>query len=121
MKVLLIDDEDDIRRIARLSLARIGGMDVVDVSSGALGVETAARERPDAILLDVMMPSMDGPTTLGALRGDPLTAEIPVIFLTAKAMPTEVDRLKGLGALGVVVKPFDPMLLAQQVRALVEN
>jgi two-component system OmpR family response regulator len=121
MKVLLIDDEDDIRAIARMSLARIGGCDVVAVPNGAQGVAAAAAERPDVILLDVMMPSMDGPTTLKALREGGDTAEIPVVFLTAKAMATEVERLKQLGARGVVTKPFDPLTLTDQVRALLEE
>lgn len=120
MKVLLIDDEDDIRTIARLSLGRIGGLDVVTVPTGAQGVATAAAERPDVILLDVMMPSMDGPTTLAALKESADTAGIPVVFLTAKAMSSEIERLKSLGARGVVVKPFDPLTLADQVRALLE-
>jgi CheY-like chemotaxis protein len=121
MKVLLIDDEEDIRKIARLSLCLVGGVDVIDVASGAEGIAAAAREQPDAILLDVMMPSMDGPTTMAQLRDNCSTADIPIIFLTAKAMATEVDRLERLGARGVVVKPFDPMTLASQVRALLEG
>ena len=118
MKILLIDDEDDIRRIARLGLARVGGMDVVDAASGLEGVRKAEQERPDAILLDVMMPGLDGPSTLAALRANPATARIPVLFLTAKAMSAEVQRLKELGVAGVLIKPFDPMTLASQVRAL---
>lgn len=117
MKILIIDDEADIRRIARLSLARIGGMDVSDAGSGAEGLTLAAKDIPDAILLDVMMPGMDGPATLAALQGNPLTAAIPVIFLTAKAMASELERLTTLGARGVLTKPFDPLTLAQQVRA----
>ena len=118
MKILLIDDEDDIRRIARLALTRVGGMEVVDAASGLEGVRKAEQERPDAILLDVMMPGLDGPSTLAALRANPATARIPVLFLTAKAMSAEVQRLKELGVAGVLIKPFDPMTLASQVRAL---
>jgi len=117
VKVLLIDDEDDIRRIARLGLARVGGMQVVDAGSGLEGVRKAEQERPDVILLDVMMPGLDGPSTLAALRANPATARIPVLFLTAKAMSAEIERLKDLGVTGVLIKPFDPMTLAAQVRA----
>ena len=116
MKVLIIDDEDDIRRIACLSLTRVGKMEVVEASGGPEGVRKAASERPDAILLDVMMPGLDGPATLSALRSNPATAEIPVVFLTAKAMASEIERLMGLGARGVLTKPFDPMSLPQELK-----
>ena len=116
MKILIIDDEDDIRRIARLGLSKVGKMDVIDVNNGEEGVKRAEAEKPDAILLDVMMPLMDGPATLNALQNNPATSSIPVIFLTAKAMSSEIERLKGLGARGVLTKPFDPMTLASQVR-----
>ncbi len=116
MKVLIIDDEDDIRRIACLSLSRVGKMEVVDASGGPEGVKKAASERPDAILLDVMMPGLDGPATLSALRSNPATAGIPVVFLTAKAMASEIERLLGLGARGVLTKPFDPMSLPQELK-----
>ncbi|MEO8587214.1 MAG: response regulator [Acidobacteriota bacterium] len=118
MKILIIDDEDDIRAISRLALGRVGGMDVTDASSGKDGIEKAVAEAPDAILLDVMMPEQDGPATLLLLKADPRTAGIPVIFLTAKAMASELERLRALGAAGVLTKPFDPMTLAASVRAL---
>src|SRR5258706_3121936 len=108
MKVLIIDDEEDIRRIATLSLVKVGGVDVVDSGSGEDGITKAEREKPDVILLDVMMPNIDGPSTLARLRENPSTSDIPVIFLTAKAMVQEVEKLKGLGAKGVLTKPFDP-------------
>ena len=118
MKILVIDDEDDIRRISRLALGRVGGMQVLEAASGIEGIAKAVAESPDAILLDVMMPEHDGPETLGFLRADPRTARIPVIFLTAKAMTAEVERLRALGADGVLTKPFDPMSLAASVRAI---
>lgn len=118
MKILIIDDEGDIRRIARLSLTRIGGMEVVEAESGGEGVQKAVEEKPDCVLLDMMMPAMDGPSTLMALKNHPSTAEIPVIFLTAKAMPAEIERLKLMGALGVLTKPFDPVTLPVQIRTL---
>ena len=121
MKILIIDDEDDIRRIARLSLAGVGGMEVAEAGSGADGIRKAAAEKPDAVLLDMMMPVMDGPATLAALRGDPRTASIPVVFLTAKALSREVEGLKALGARGVLTKPFDPMRLPSDLLALLER
>lgn len=117
MKVLVIDDEDDIRKVARLALSRVGGMEVADTGRSEDAVDIAAREKPDAILLDVMMPGCDGPATLAALRADARTVAIPVVFLTAKAMPDEIQRLKTLGAAGVLTKPFDPMTLAAALRA----
>ena len=97
MKILIIDDEADIRQIARLSLSRVGRMEVVEAGSGFDGVELAQLERPDCILLDVMMPQMDGPTTLAKLRASAVTAAIHVIFLTAKAMTPEVKGLMETG------------------------
>ena len=121
MKVLVIDDEPDIRKIARLSLSRVGGMEVVEAGSGPEGVRKAEAERPDAILLDVMMPGIDGPATLALLRAGESTSKIPVLFLTAKAMSAEIDRLKALGALAVLTKPFDPMTLPAAVKAALER
>lgn len=118
MKVLLIDDENDIRRIARLALSKVGKMDVVDASNGQEGIEKAEVEMPDVILLDVMMPSMDGPSTLALLKNNPTTTNIPVIFLTAKAMPSELERLRSLGAIEVLTKPFDPLTLATQIQKI---
>jgi CheY-like chemotaxis protein len=116
MKILIVDDESDIRRIARLSLAKVGGMQVVEAANGPDAVARAEAERPDAILLDVMMPGLDGPATLAQLRSRAATQAIPVIFLTAKAMASEVERLKALGAAAVLTKPFDPMQLPAQVK-----
>ncbi len=117
MRILIIDDEADIRRIAHLALGRVGAMDVLEAPNGMDGIKTAQDAHPDAILLDVMMPGLDGPSTLAALRSNPQTADIPVIFLTAKALLSELERLRDLGAAGVLTKPFDPMSLAGQVRA----
>ncbi len=118
MKILVIDDDAVIRRISRLALGRVGGMEVVEASSGMEGIAMAAADPPDAILLDVMMPGPDGPETLGLLKADPRTAHIPVIFLTAKTREAEVDRLLALGVKGVLAKPFDPMFLAAEVKAI---
>jgi CheY-like chemotaxis protein len=121
MKVLVIDDDDDIRRIARLSLASVGGMDVCEANAGALAVSTAGEHRPDVVLLDMMMPGMDGLATFRALRENSATSRIPVVFLTAKAMSSEVQRLKDLGACGVLVKPFDPMALPGLLREMLDE
>lgn len=114
-RVLLVDDEPDIRRIGQLSLQRVGRWEVALASSGAEALVVAERERPDVILLDVMMPVEDGPTTLGRLREQPGTAAIPVIFMTAKVLQHEVQRWRELGAVGVIPKPFDPMTLPAEV------
>ena len=118
MKVLIVDDEPDIRRIAKLGLSRVGGMEVVEAANGAEALVRAKEDKPDAVLLDVMMPGLDGPSTLARLREDPATSGIPVVFLTAKAIAAELERLKSLGAAGVLTKPFDPMTLARELRAL---
>jgi CheY-like chemotaxis protein len=117
-KVLLVDDEPDIRRIAHISLQRVGQLQVVLAASGEQALGLAALERPDVVLLDVMMPELDGPTTFQRLRADPATAAIPVIFMTAKAQKHEVEAFKALGAAGVIPKPFDPMTLAAEVRKI---
>jgi CheY-like chemotaxis protein len=117
-KVLIIDDEEDVRYIVQMSLGRVGQMMVVEATSGEEGLALAKREQPSFILLDMMMPGMDGAAVFRALRAEPDTAAIPVVFLTAKAMIGEVQRLKNLGAKGVVVKPFDPMTLAKEINAI---
>jgi CheY-like chemotaxis protein len=118
MRVLIIDDEEDIRTIARLCLGRVGGMEVIDASNGMDGITLASEHRPDVILLDVMLPTMDGPATFRELQKNPDTASIPVIFLTAKAMASELEKLQATGVAGVLTKPFDPMALPAQVRAI---
>ena len=115
--VVLVDDEDDIREIAALALS-LAGWEVVPLSSGTAAVDVVADLLPDAVLLDVMMPGQDGPATLALLRRDPRTAGVPIVFLTAKAQARERQELEGMGAAGVIVKPFDPMLLGTQLAAL---
>ena len=119
LRVLLVDDDDDIRSIGELALVEVGGMHTVVASSGPMALEVAARDRPDVVLLDVMMPGMDGPTTLRRLREQPETAAIPVVFVTAKVQRHEVQRYLDLGAIGVIGKPFDPMTLPDELRAIV--
>ncbi|HVX56208.1 MAG TPA: response regulator [Candidatus Saccharimonadales bacterium] len=115
MKILIIDDEEDTRSIASMSLGLIGGAEVIEASSGQDGLKKAADEQPDVIILDLLMPGMDGVQTLDNLRKNSLTERIPVIFLTVKGMFSEFDRLKGLGALAVLQKPFDPTRLFSQI------
>jgi len=121
MKVLIIDDEEDTRSIASMSLSILGGIDVVEADCGEDGIAKAEKEQPDVILLDMMMPVMDGENTLSKLQGNAGTQKIPVIFLTAKAMTSEIDRLKRMGAIGVLTKPFDPTILATQVKQILEG
>jgi two-component system alkaline phosphatase synthesis response regulator PhoP len=112
--VLVVDDSALIRQVAQLGLAEPGWR-VTTVDSGAEAIEVAGRERPDAILLDVVMPDLDGPATLARLRSEEPTRDIPVVFLTAKAEDTDRRELEDLGAAGVIAKPFDPGELAGQV------
>ena len=114
-KVLLVDDDPRIRKIAQISLQGVGKWNVRAVSSGFEALEAAASERPDVILLDVMMPEMDGPTTLARLRENAELASIPVIFFTAKVQKQEVDSYLALGAAGIISKPFDPMKLPSEI------
>ncbi len=117
-KILIIDDEDDIREVAALSLESIAGWEVVTASSGAQGLARAIEHRPDAILLDVMMPGMDGPTTFRELRKNPATDKIPVLLLTAKVQSSDQRRFADLGVESVLFKPFDPLTLADQISAV---
>jgi CheY-like chemotaxis protein len=117
-KALIIDDEEDVRYIVQMSLGRVGRMTVIEATNGEEGIALAKREQPEFILLDMMMPGMDGVTVFRALRADPETASIPVVFLTAKAMVSDVQKLMTLGAKGVVVKPFDPLTLARDITAI---
>ncbi|WP_018872330.1 MULTISPECIES: response regulator [unclassified Thioalkalivibrio] len=115
-RILYVEDEPDIQAVARLALETVGGFTVKVCSSGEEAVREAETFAPDMILLDVMMPGMDGPTTLEALRGIPALAEVPVAFMTAKVQPSEIAHYKSLGARDVIPKPFDPMTLSDQVR-----
>lgn len=115
--ILIVDDEDHIREIASVTLELTHGWKIITASSGAGALTAAASKQPDAILLDVMMPEMDGPTTLRQLRADARTRSIPVIFLTAKVQATDKKKLTQLGADGIIAKPFDPMTLGDEVAA----
>jgi CheY-like chemotaxis protein len=117
LRVLHIDDEPDILDVAGASLGLDPEIEVRGCGSGADGLAAAAEWRPDLILLDVMMPVMDGPETLKHLQGNPRTADIPVVFMTARAQAREIDHFKSLGAAGVITKPFDPMTFAASARS----
>jgi CheY-like chemotaxis protein len=116
-RILIVDDEDDIREVAQVSLELVGQYEVLTAASGSDGIQAARRAHPDAILLDVMMPDMDGPTTLAQLQADPDTRDIPVVFLNAKAQTADRARLAQLGAAGILTKPFDPLKLAAEIAA----
>jgi CheY-like chemotaxis protein len=119
-RILIVDDEDDIREVAQVSLELVGQYDVVTAASGRDGVARARTVQPDCILLDVMMPDMDGPSTLAELRADPATRDIPVVFLTAKTQQADRTRLANLGAAGILVKPFDPLKLPAEIAAALQ-
>jgi CheY-like chemotaxis protein len=114
-QILMIDDEIDIQTVARIGLTMIGGWQVLTASSGQEGIQQAKQHRPDAILLDVMMPDMDGIATLGALKADSDTQAIPIVFLTAKSKASDRKKFYEIGAQGVINKPFDPTTLASQI------
>jgi CheY-like chemotaxis protein len=113
--ILIIDDEDDIREVAALSLEAVAGWTVYTASSGKEGILAAAELKPDAILMDVMMPGMDGPTTFKVIQQTPAIAQIPVVLLTAKVQGVDQRRFADLGVAGVLFKPFDPLLLSTQI------
>ena len=119
-RVMYVEDEPDIQAVAKLALELVGGFTVKVCSSGEEALREAEAFAPDMSLLDVMMPGMDGPTTLKSLRALPTLATVPVAFMTAKVQPAEVAQYKTLGARDVIPKPFDPMTLASQVRAIWE-
>lgn len=117
-RILVVDDEPDIRNLLRLCLVEVGGYSVEVCASGAEALLLLQDARPDLVLMDVMMPGLDGPGALAALRAN--GHGVPVIFLTAKVQASEVAALRSLGALGVIAKPFDPMTLSRDVLALWE-
>lgn len=117
-RILFVEDEADIQAVARLALEAVGGFVVEACSSGQEALQRAVAFNPDLILMDVMMPAMDGPATLRALRSMPALTTTPVIFMTAKVQASELAEYRALGALDVIAKPFDPMRLADQIKAV---
>ncbi len=118
-KILIVDDDEDILAVTELAARAIGKWEVILARSGQEALDEAREAAPDVILLDAMMPGLDGTTTLAKLREDPATAGIPVIFLTAKVQSHEIERYQALGAVGVIPKPFDAMALPDEIRRLV--
>lgn len=117
LKVLHVDDEPDIREVAAFALEMDPGISVRSAASGREALEILKSDAPvDVVLLDVMMPELDGPGTLEQLRLLPAHADTPVVFMTARAQSNELDRFLSLGAVAVIIKPFDPMTLGQQLR-----
>lgn len=116
--VLLVDDDTAIQTIAKLSLELVGGFQVFVASSGVEALSIAREYPPQLILLDVMMPDMDGPQTLGEINRDPELKGIPVIFMTAKTQKEDISKLKALGVAGIVAKPFEPMTLADSLKQI---
>ena len=114
-RILYVEDEPDIRAVAQMALEAVGGFAVIACSSGSEALAAAPSAQADLLLLDVMMPGMDGPSTLQALRALPATAGTPVIFMTAKVQASEIAQYTALGALAVIHKPFDPMELSAQI------
>ena len=119
--LLYVDDEPDIRQIAAMALGLAPDLEVHVADSGEQALKIMAPLKPDLVMLDVMMPGLDGPATMKRMRENPALAAIPVVFITAKAMPQEVARFRALGAAGVIPKPFDPMTLGSQVFAMWES
>jgi len=117
-KVCYVEDDEDIQRIVRMSLERIGKMTVEVVGDPMVAIEAMQRFGPDLVLLDWMMPGMDGPTLFRAMKEKPETAALPVIFITAKATQLEIGELTALGAAGAISKPFNPKELPDQLREI---
>jgi CheY-like chemotaxis protein len=120
-RVMCIEDDGDIRTIIAFSLRTLGGYEVCLCDSGLAALDQVAAFQPEVVLLDVMMPDLSGPQTLQALRAMEQMRHVPVIFMTAKAMPQEVEELLSYGATGVIVKPFDPITLPQHIRIYWEH
>jgi CheY-like chemotaxis protein len=117
-KIMLVEDDPDIQEVAVMALADFGGFTVEVCSSGLEALERVGDIAPDLVLLDVMMPGMDGPTALKELKADAATSAIPVVFMTARSQPHEVEEYKALGAVDVITKPFDPIQLGDVVRGI---
>ncbi|WP_375171037.1 response regulator [Marinobacter sp.] len=120
-RIMLVEDEEDIRAVAELALEAVGGFTLTTCESGQKALETISEFDPQLIVLDVMMPGMDGPSTLKAIRRHPDFSDTPAIFMTAKVQPDEVDGYLSQGAVAVIPKPFDPMALSDRIREIWDN
>ena len=119
-RVLHVEDDPSIREVVSIALGVVGELEVMSCASGQKALDQAVAWCPDLMLLDVMMPELDGPALLARLQDDPRTARIPVVFMTARVQPAELAHYRSLGALDVVIKPFDPLTLAGQIRHIWE-
>ncbi|MBE9114317.1 response regulator [Lusitaniella coriacea LEGE 07157] len=119
-RVLVIDDDNGVRDIIQFSLEAAAGWQVLTAASGREGLKIAKTEQPDAILLDVMMPELDGPATFQQLKTNPITQNIPTIFLTAKARTSEQQQLIDLGVTGTISKPFEAQDLIRQIKVILQ-
>lgn len=117
-RALVVDDDDGIRNVVDIALNLVGGFEVTEASNGEEALALITDQSFDVVVLDVMMPGLDGPSTLRRIRQTLHGADVPVVFLTAKAQPHERRELEALGVDGVIIKPFDPMTLADDVRQL---
>lgn len=117
-RILLVEDDVDIQVITKMALETTGGFTVQVCSSGKEAIEKAPVFKPDIILLDVMMPQMDGPAVLKALREIPEVQSVPIVFLTARSQVREVERLKKMDVVDIILKPFDPMTIAKRIKSL---
>ena len=117
-RICYVEDDEDIQRIVRLSLERVGKMTVAVVSDPTQAIATINEFRPDLVMLDWMMPVMDGPTLFRQMKLRPETSALPVVFITARASQRDLDELKALGAAGTISKPFSPKDLPDQLRAI---
>jgi CheY-like chemotaxis protein len=117
-RICYVEDDEDIQRIVRMSLERVGKMTVAVVSDPTQAIAAMTEFRPDLVMLDWMMPGMDGPTLFKQMKLRPETSALPVVFITAKASQRDLDELKALGAVGTISKPFSPKDLPEQLRAI---
>lgn len=120
-RILLVDDEPDIRKIGRIALADVGDYQIETASDGQSVPDKVRSFEPDILLLDVMMPGIDGPGVIANLKSEDLFERVDVVMLTAKVQPREVERYKELGAIGVIEKPFNPMTLAERIDELIHS
>jgi len=121
VRICYVEDDEDIQKIVRMTLERIGTMTVEVVSDPLQAIETIKRFKPELVMLDWMMPGMDGPTLYRKMKEVPEVRDLPVVFITAKASPKELDELRALGAAGTISKPFAPRDLPEQLRAIWKN
>jgi len=121
VRICYVEDDEDIQKIVRMTLERIGKMTVEVVGDPLQAIETIKRFKPELVLLDWMMPGMDGPTLYRKMKEVPEVRDLPVVFITAKASPKELDELRALGAAGTISKPFTPRDLPEQLRAIWKN